>query len=162
MICSIFSPPSFTVMRIVVAPASSAFSSSSLMAFDGRWMILGQAIPCPWPYLGSGDAIHDVQGQLTDPPRAGRAPVWVVHAGLRCREDCLSSGEVGGDSLNGRKQMDLHLGVPMCVPKNSLYAFSRYLGQRCCPTTTCTVSVALSRLSSSICASSSSESVTMT
>lgn len=32
-------PPSLTVMRMLVAPASSAFSMSSLSALDGRWMI---------------------------------------------------------------------------------------------------------------------------
>jgi hypothetical protein len=31
-----FMPPSLTVMRMLVAPASSAFSSSSLSADDGR------------------------------------------------------------------------------------------------------------------------------
>lgn len=38
-ICSSLIPPSLTVTRIVVEPASSAFSISSFRALAGRWMI---------------------------------------------------------------------------------------------------------------------------
>lgn len=66
-ICNSFMPPSLTVIRIDVDPASRLFSSNSLRADEGLCMILFERkfsgddalVTVLWAYLSCGYSVYD-------------------------------------------------------------------------------------------------------